>query len=61
MAKFLILPGSDGFEQMRPETVQLLQKLFDSTRSSTHQQSGLKNSTQTETSEKTSLDQESIS
>ena len=43
MAKYLTLPGTDGFERIRPGTMELLEELIDMLPSSTEQQSSSDN------------------
>jgi len=54
MAKYLTLPGTDGFERIRPGTMQLLEKLIDMLPSSTEQQSSAENLNPEKTEEETS-------
>ena len=54
MAKYVTKPGPDGFERIRPGTMELLEKLIDMHTSSTEQESSSENSTSEKTPEETS-------
>ena len=54
MAKYVTMPGTDGFERRRPGTMELLEKLIDMVPLSTEQESSSESSNPEETPEETS-------